>query len=245
MLPKIDVPIYETKLISTGKTIKFRPFLVKEQKLFLISSQSNDINDMVNSVKQVITNCVLDDIDVNNLATFDIEHLFIQMRARSVSEVVNLKYTCNNKIKKDENAEEQPCNNPVGIDLNLLEIHPIKNELHSDKIEITDKVGIVMKYPTFDMMNKLNLENEDFSQILEIIIECIDYIYDENNVYYKKDVTKEELISFIENLEQSNLEKIQKFFDTLPKIKKDIDFKCNKCGYTENIVVEGLASFFV
>jgi rubrerythrin len=102
-----------------------------------------------------------------------------------------------------------------------------------------------MKYPTFDMMNKLNLENEDFSQILEIIIECIDYIYDENNVYYKKDVTKEELISFIENLEQSNLEKIQKFFDTLPKIKKDIDFKCNKCGYTENIVVEGLASFFV
>ena len=245
MLPKIDVPIYETKLISTGKTVKFRPFLVKEQKLFLISSQSNDINDMVNSVKQVITNCVLDDIDVNNLATFDIEHLFIQMRARSVSEVVNLKYTCNNKIKKDENSEEQPCNNPVAIDLNLLDIHPIKNELHSDKIEITDKIGIIMKYPTFDMMNKLNLENEDFSQILEIIIECIDYIYDENNVYYKKDVTKEELISFIENLEQSNLEKIQKFFDTLPKIKKDIDFKCNKCGYTENIVVEGLASFFV
>ena len=98
MLPKIDVPIYETKLISTGKTVKFRPFLVKEQKLFLISSQSDDINDMINSVKQVITNCVLDDVDVDSLATFDIEHLFIQMRARSVGEIVNLKYNCNNSV---------------------------------------------------------------------------------------------------------------------------------------------------
>jgi hypothetical protein len=243
MLPKIDVPIYETKLISTGKTVKFRPFLVKEQKLFLISSQSDDINDMINSVKQVITNCVLDDIDVDSLATFDIEHLFIQMRARSVGEIVNLKYNCNNVIKEGE--EEKACNNQVSVDLNLLEVEPIKNENHTNKIEITDEVGIIMKYPTFDMVNKLNIEGEDFSQIIDVIIECIDYIYDKDNVYYKKDVSKEELLSFIENLQQISLEKIQKFFDTLPKIKKDVHFECKKCGYSEDITVEGLGSFFV
>jgi len=244
MLPKIDVPIYETKLISTGKTVKFRPFLVKEQKLFLISSQSDDINDMINSVKQVITNCVLDDVDVDSLATFDIEHLFIQMRARSVGEIVNLKYNCNNTVK-DDKGEEKNCNNQVSVDLNLLEVEPIKNENHTNKIEITDEVGIIMKYPTFDMVNKLNIEGEDFSQIIDVIIECIDYIYDKDNVYYKKDVSKEELLSFIENLQQSSLEKIQKFFDTLPKIKKDVHFECTKCGYNENITVEGIGSFFV
>jgi hypothetical protein len=244
MLPKIDVPIYETKLISTGKTVKFRPFLVKEQKLFLISSQSDDINDMINSVKQVITNCVLDDVDVDSLATFDIEHLFIQMRARSVGEIVNLKYNCNNTVK-DDKGEEKNCNNQVSVDLNLLEVEPIKNENHTNKIEITDEVGIIMKYPTFDMVNKLNIEGEDFSQIIDVIIECIDYIYDKDNVYYKKDVSKEELLSFIENLQQSSLEKIQKFFDTLPKIKKDVHFECKKCGYSEDITVEGLGSFFV
>ena len=203
MLPKIDVPIYETKLISTGKTVKFRPFLVKEQKLFLISSQSDDINDMINSVKQVITNCVLDDVDVDSLATFDIEHLFIQMRARSVGEIVNLKYNCNNTVK-DDKGEEKNCNNQVSVDLNLLEVEPIKNENHTNKIEITDEVGIIMKYPTFDMVNKLNIEGEDFSQIIDVIIECIDYIYDKDNVYYKKDVSKEELLSFIENLQQNH-----------------------------------------
>lgn len=244
MLPKIDVPIYETKLISTGKTVKFRPFLVKEQKLFLISSQSDDINDMINSVKQVITNCVLDDIDVDSLATFDIEHLFIQMRARSVGEIVNLKYNCNNLVK-DDKGEEKACNNQVSVDLNLLEVEPVKNENHTNKIEITDEVGIIMKYPTFDMVNKLNIEGEDFSQIIDVIIECVDYIYDKDNVYYKKDVSKEELLSFIENLQQSSLEKIQKFFDTLPKIKKEVHFECNKCKYSEDITVEGLGSFFV
>ena len=142
MLPKIDVPIYETKLISTGKTVKFRPFLVKEQKLFLISSQSDDINDMINSVKQVITNCVLDDIDVDSLATFDIEHLFIQMRARSVGEIVNLKYNCNNLVK-DDKGEEKACNNQVSVDLNLLEVEPVKNENHTNKIEIQTRLVLL------------------------------------------------------------------------------------------------------
>jgi hypothetical protein len=244
MLPKIDVPIYETKLISSGKTIRYRPFLVKEQKLFLMAAESEDVKDTINAIKQVINNCVVDEIDVENLPTFDIEHLFIQLRARSINEVVNLAFNCNNKIK-DEKEEEKTCGNMVKFDLNLLEIQPTKNDNHTNKIEITDKLGIVLKYPTFSTVNKLDMNSDDMEQILDVIVNCIDYIYDEEQIYYAKDTTKEELIGFVENMKQSDLEKVQRFFNTLPKIKKDLDFKCNKCGYEENIVVEGIQSFFV
>ena len=244
MLPKIDVPIYETKLVSSGKTIRYRPFLVKEQKLFLMAAESEDVKDTINAIKQVINNCVVDEIDVENLPTFDIEHLFIQLRARSINEVVNLAFNCNNKIK-DEKEEEETCGNMVKFDLNLLEIEPTKNDKHTNKVEITDKLGIVLKYPTFNAVNKLDVNSDDMEQILDVIVNCIEYIYDEDQIYYAKDTTKEELIEFVENMKQSDLEKVQNFFNTLPKIKKDLQFKCNKCGYEENIVVEGIQSFFV
>ena len=243
MLPKIDVPIYETSLISSGQKINFRPFLVKEQKLFLMASQSEDVKDMISSIKQVINNCVLSDIDVYSLSTFYLEYIFLQLRARSVNEIVNLKYNCNNKIKTD-NDEEKECGNVVDFDLNLLEIEPTKFDSHTNKIELSENLGVVMKYPTFNMMDKLNLESNDMDQILEVIINCIDYIYDKDNLYYAKDSTKEELVEFIEGMQQTDLEKIQKFFDTLPKLKKELDFNCNKCGYHEKITVEGIQSFF-
>jgi hypothetical protein len=243
MLPKIDVPIYETSLISSGQKINFRPFLVKEQKLFLMASQSEDVKDMISSIKQVINNCVLSDIDVDSLSTFDLEYIFLQLRARSVNEIVNLKYNCNNKIKNDKD-EEKECGNVVDFDLNLLEIEPTKFDSHTNKIELNENLGVVMKYPTFTMMDKLNLQSNDMDQILDVIINCIDYIYDKDNLYYAKDSTKEELVEFIESMQQTDLEKIQQFFDTLPKLKKELDFNCNKCGYHEKITVEGIQSFF-
>jgi len=244
MLPKIDVPIYETKLISSGKTIRYRPFLVKEQKIFLMASESEDVKDVIGAIKQVINNCVIDDIDVDNLATFDIEYLFIQLRARSVGEIVNLKFNCNNKIK-DDIGGEHTCGNLVKFDLNLLEIQPTLNEEHTSKIEITDKLGLVLKYPTFNAINKLDINSNDINQVLEVIINCIDYIYDDEQLYYAKDASKKELSEFVENLKQSDLEKFQKFFDTLPKIKQQLNFDCDKCGYTEKIDVEGIQNFFV
>jgi hypothetical protein len=244
MLPKIDVPIYETTLISNGMKIKFRPFLVKEQKLFLMASQSDDSKDMIDAIKQVIRNCVLTEIDVDSLPTFDLENLFIQLRARSVNEIVNLSYNCNNKVTNDKN-EEKACGNLVSFDINLLELQAERSPNHTNKIAITDKLGIVMKYPTFNMMEKVDVENNDLSQILEIIVSCIDYIYDEDNLYYAKDATKEELTEFVESMKQTDLEKIQEFFTSLPKLKKDIHFHCDKCGYEENITVEGIQNFFV
>jgi hypothetical protein len=247
MLPKLDVPIFETKLISNNQVIRFRPFLVKEQKLFLMSNETNDTGEMVKTVKQVLKNCVLDEIDVDNLATFDLEYLFLNLRARSVSDVSNLKFTCNNTVKgkaEDGNDEEKKCGNTVEINVNLLEVECIKNPEHVNKIELTDKVGIIMKYPTFSSINIDDLNSEDIEKIVEVIIGCIDYIYDENQVYYAKDTPEKELIEFVENLKQSDLEKVSKFFNTLPKIKKDLDFDCKKCGYKETITLEGMQSFF-
>ena len=244
MLPKIDTPIYETTLISNGKTVRYRPFLVKEQKLFLMASESQDIKDTINAIKQVINNCVIDDIDVEEMATFDIEHLFLQLRARSVDEIVHLSFNCNNTAR-NEKDEDKLCGNLVKFDLNVLEIEPTINSEHTSKIEITDKLGVVMKYPTFNMINKLDAESQTMDQVLDVIVSCIDYIYDEDQVYYAKDSSKKELIEFIENLKQSDLGKIQKFFDTLPKIKKNLDFHCDKCGYEETITIEGVQNFFV
>lgn len=241
MLPKIDTPVYETKLISSGKKVKFRPFLVKEQKLLLMAFESNDTKETINIVKQILNNCLITKVDIDELPSFDIENLFLQLRARSVGESISLKYNCNNIVENDKK-----CNGIVQFDLNLLELEPIKETKHSNKIEITNKLGLVMKYPSFSNINIdiVNEENE-IEKTIELITKCIDYIYDNEQIYYAKDSTKEELIDFVENLQQDDLEKIQNFFLTMPKIKKELNFKCPKCNYEEKLNVEGLQNFFV
>lgn len=237
-LPKLDVPIYETNLISNGKTIKFRPFLVKEQKLFLMATQSDDMGDAIQTIKQVLNNCILtEDINVEDLSTFDLEYLFLQLRSKSVGEVVNLRYTCNNDI-----VGEKKCGGIVKFDLNLQDIKPDTQPNHTNKIQITPKLGIVMKYPTFKMLQQN--KNIDDIDVLEMIVDCVDYIYDENEIYYAKDSTKQELTEFIESMQKEDFEKIEEFFNTMPKLRKDLDFKCPKCGYQEVITIEGIQNFF-
>jgi len=244
MLPKIDVPIYNVKLLSNGKNLRFRPFTVKEEKLFLMANENEDLDNVVDTIKQILNNCVLDDFQIDSLPLFDIEYLFLNIRARSISEVVNLKYKCNNNILDEETKEEKKCNNVVEIDLNILEVEPEKQEGHTNKIEITEKMGVVMKYPSFETIKKFDVENEADS-IIKITVNCIDYVYDSDSIYYAKDSTEEELIEFVESMQAKDLEKIKTFFDTMPKMKRDIDFKCNKCGHEEKIELEGIQNFFV
>jgi DNA-directed RNA polymerase subunit M/transcription elongation factor TFIIS len=244
MLPKIDVPIYNVKLLSTGKNLRFRPFTVKEEKLFLMANESEELNNIIDTIKQILNNCILDEFNIDSLPIFDIEHLFLNIRARSISEVVNLKYKCNNDILDEETKEEKKCNHVVEIDLNILEIEPEKQKGHTNKIEITEKMGVIMKYPNFETLKKFEIENEADS-IIKITVNCIDYVYDSDSIYYAKDSTEEELIEFVESMQAKDLEKIKTFFDTMPKIKKDIDFKCNKCGHEEKIELEGIQNFFV
>ena len=242
MLPKIDTPIYEVKLISNNKVVQFRPFLVKEQKLFLMNTENDDVEATIKVIRQVLKNCVLTDIDIDALPVFDLEYLFMHLRARSVSEVVNLKYRCNNIIK-DEKDEDKDCGSVNDISFSVLEVQPTINEAHTKKFQLTDKVGIIMKYPTFEMMQK-SVGKEDTAIIMDLIYNSIEQVYDEDTVYHMKDSTRDEIIEFVDNLQQKDLENIRKFFDTMPKIQKKLDYKCKKCGYQENITLEGMQSFF-
>ena len=243
MLPKIDVPIYSVNLVSTGKPVRFRPFLVKEQKLFLMASESEDPNEMVSVIRQVLKNCVLDEIDVDSLPTFDLEYLFMNLRARSVEEVVDLRYKCNN-VLKGTNGEEKQCNGVVEFKLNILEVQPTKNPEHKNKIQITENLGICFKYPTFEMLQKYEKMTEN-EMMINILIDCIDYIYDKEEIYYAKDSSKQELEEFVDSLQQKDMEKFKEFFDTMPEIKKDVHFACPKCGYEEDITIKGMQNFFV
>jgi hypothetical protein len=241
-LPKLDVPIYETKLVSNDKVVKFRPFLIKEQKLFLMASQSDDPVEIVNSIKQVLRNCIIsDDVDIDELSSFDLEYLFLNLRAKSVGELVDLSYSCNNTVKNDK-GDDVRCGGLVKFQVNLLEIQPTIQSGHSTKIEINDKLGVVMKYPTFSILSKL--ENVDNVGPVELILACVDYIYDSENIYYAKDFSKEELTEFFDSMQQSDFAKVENFFKTMPRITKTLNFKCGKCGHEEDITLEGVQSFF-
>lgn len=242
MLPKLDVPMYNIKLISTGQEVRIRPFLVKEQKLFLMASETEDSKETINTIRQVLKNCILDEVDVDNLPTFDLEYLFMNLRARSVEEVVNLKYKCNNNVKNDK-GEETVCNGSVEFDVNLLEVTPTTHAEHTNKFQLTEKIGICLKYPTFEMIQKY--EGMDENDIMvNILIDCIEYLFDSEQIYYAKDSTRKELEEFVESMQQKDLEKIKVFFDTMPEIKKEVHFKCPKCGYEEDMVIRGLQNFF-
>lgn len=243
MLPKLDVPIYELTLISSGKKIRFRPFLVKEQKLLLMVAQDEEGKDTINVVKQILKNCIVDEINIDDLPTFDLEYLFLNLRARSVNEIVELKYRCNNLIK-DEKGEEKQCGSLEKFNVELLNIKPTKDPNHNNKISLSEKMGVVMKYPTFEMIAKLEGKTEE-EILMELLVDCIDYVYDEENIYKTKDLPKQEIIEFIDSMQQKDLEKLQNFFETSPKIKHKIDFSCKKCGYKEEIPVEGLQNFFL
>ncbi|HCC73137.1 MAG TPA: baseplate protein [Methylophilaceae bacterium] len=241
-LPKIDVPVYDVKLVSLNKKVKFRPFLVKEQKLLLMASEASNADDTINAIKQILKNCVLSEINIDDLPVFDLEYLFINLRARSVAEVVELKYQCNNTVKDDENNEKK-CGTVNEMNINLLEIQPTSSPNHNKKIQINDNFGIMMKYPTFEIAQKA-IEKNELDAFMELVTSSIDYVFDKENMYYAKDSSKEELVEFIENLQQKDLEKIKNFFDTMPKLKKTIHYKCKKCKYEEDIPLEGLQNFF-
>jgi hypothetical protein len=238
------VPVFSINLISNGKEVKFRPFTVKEEKLFLMANESKDLKTIIDTTKQVLNNCIISEIDVDKLPIFDVEYLFLNIRARSVNEIINLNYKCNNDIKNEDDDETHKCGHTVQIDVNVLDIKPKNDNKVENRIEITDKVGLVMRYPNFNTIKKYDDENQS-EMILKLTVDCIEYIYDGDQIYYAKDTSEEELIEFVENMQTKDLEKIKEYFENMPKISKDLDFKCRKCGYEERITIEGLESFFV
>jgi hypothetical protein len=244
MLPKIDVPLYEITLPLMKKKVKFRPFLVKEEKILLMAAEAAEESAVILAIKQIISNCLVTKIDVDDLPILDFEYLFLHLRARSVGETIDLQYKCNNDIIEGE--ENRKCNHVVKLSFNALEVEPELNGKESNKIELTPKLGLVLKYPTFGGIDTL-IEKKEVTPtdvVVETILSSIDYIYDDESLYYAKDTPREELVDFIDSLTREQFMDITKFFENIPKLTKKLDFKCGKCGYSDAIEVEGIQSFF-
>lgn len=229
-LPKIQTPMFFIKIPSLQKEFKFRPFLVKEEKLLLMAQQSGD-NEEVLALTQIINNCCLDEIDVDKLTTFDVEYIFLKLRSRSVNNIVNLRY----RDTEDDQVYE--------FDLNLDEIEMMYSEDHTNKIQINDEVGIVLKYPSIKVGESVSKASDESDMLNKILINCIDVIYDKEKVYPAKESTEQELIEFIENLDTKSFKKIEKFFTTMPKLYHEIKYK-NSLDHDRTIKLSTLKDFF-
>ena len=238
-LPKIATPSYELELPSTGKTISYRPFLVKEEKLLVIALESEDTKQITNAIKAVIRSCVLTKgIKVESLPTFDIEFLFLNIRGKSVGEDIDVKIIC----PDDEETE-------VTINVNLDDIKVQKSEGHSKQIKLDKDLMMELKYPSLNEFVKSNFDPNDtdrsaMDQSFDLISTCIDKIYNEDEVWAASDCTKKEIKDFLESMNSSQFKQIETFFDTMPKLSHSIKVTNPKTKVESDVVLEGLASFF-
>ena len=235
-LPTINTPTYELEVPSTGETIKYRPFLVKEEKILLIASESGKQTDIINAIKEIATACTFGKLKIGRMPMFDVEYIFLNIRAKSVGEVSELPL-----IAPDDNETR------VVVEVDLSEVKVQETEGHTNKIELTDEMGIYMQYPTVDTFGKSGMTEITASNMLEVISACIGQIYDKKGeeVWEAQDSTKKELIEFIEQLSSKQFGNIHDFFDTMPKLKHTLTVKNPKTKVERDVVLSGLSDFFV
>ena len=235
-LPKINTPTYELEVPSTNEKIKYRPFLVKEEKILLIALESNENNQIIQAVKEIVAMCTFDKIDLGNMPMFDVEYIFLQIRSKSVGETSNLKLLC-----KDDGETY------ADVKIDLGDIKVSVDEEHTNKIELTDEMGMIMTYPTIDSFMNTGISEITSSNMLEVIATCILQIYDKKGeeVFDAKDQTKEELNDFIGQLNTKQFLEVQKFFDTMPKLQHTVMVKNPKTKVESEVVLNGLNDFFV
>ena len=235
-LPKLNVPVYEAILPSTEKVIKYRPFLVKEEKLLLTAQESGD-DAVLPAVKQIIKNCVQGEIDVDNMPLFDIEYLFLRLRAKSVGEEVTLglkPWGC-----PQNNGEL--CKFTTEVAINLEDVKVIKDKKHTSKIMLDDKIGIMMKYPN---ISQVGIKGSDSEMGMNIIKSCIKMIFTEEETYESDSFADKELDEFIDSLNTKQMEKIRDFFNTMPTLKHTVKYTCKTCNEEKETTIQGLNSFF-
>ena len=236
-LPKIATPTYELELPSTGKTIQYRPFLVKEEKLLVIALESEDNKQITTAIKAVLRACVLTKgVKVESLPTFDIEYLFLNIRGKSVGEELDVNIVC-----PDDEVTEVA----IKIDLDDIKIH--RDEKHTNQIKLDDSLMMEMKYPSLDVFIKNNFDFNDKNQMdqsFQLIASCIDKVYSEDEAWATADCTKKEVNEFLESMNSSQFKEIEAFFTTMPKLSHTISVKNPKTKVESEVVLEGLASFF-
>ena len=238
-LPTITTPTYELKMPSTGKKIKYRPFLVKEEKILIIALESKDQNEITNSVKDVLKKCILTrGIKVDDLPTFDIEYIFLNIRAKSIGEDIKLIVTC-----PDDNETEVP------VTIYVDEIKVVKAKEHTTDISLDKNLSLRMKYPSLNQFIENNFETEDEPQTVvnktfKLIADCIDTVFTEEEAWDAKDYTSDERLEFIEQLNSKQYKQVEKFFASMPKLSHTIEITNPNTKKKSSIVLEGLADFF-
>jgi len=228
-LPKLETPTYELILPSSGEKITFRPFLVKEYKILLttLDAENTEINRVV---ADLVNACTFNKLKIDTLANFDVEYIFLNIRAKSIGEITNLLLNCNN------------CDNQISLDLNLTNATVEKSPDHNPRINITDNIIIEMRYPKFEEMISI-YQNFKSDIIVEMLSSCIKAVYTEDKIY--DDYTKEELLEFVNSFSKNQFEMIENFFLTMPKLVQRIEQDCDKCGTHNTMTLEGLQNFFV
>ena len=235
-LPKIEVPTYELTLPSEDKKIKYRPFLVREEKILYIAMETGQNKEMINALKDVVGACTFDVLNVDRLPIFDIEYLFLQIRAKSVSEVTKFRTICPDDGKTYVETE---------VDLTKVEVQVDDEHTNRIMLESERNLGLVLKYPTLKNYDVgRGLDNIEIDKVFNILIDCIDHIFEGDKIYPAKDTSKQELKEFIEGLPQDAFTKIKSFFDTMPKLKHEIEVTNPNTNVTSKIVLTGIADFF-
>lgn len=242
-LPTIETPRYEIKIPSTGVMIEYRPYLVKEEKMLMIAAESKDSKQALKSMKDIIRSCTFDKVNVNKLALFDLEYIFLKLRTKSVGESANVKMKC-------EKCEHYTS---ISIDLDSVEIEFTKpdSENYQDKnIRLTSQVGVILQYINIDKMTKLNLDpqsdTDKLKSLNDLVIASIESVYDSDKVYNSDDCSHEELTKFVDSMNRSQVEKIERFMAGTPKLQKLVTFKCctPECSHQNSVMLTGLQSFF-
>jgi len=234
-LPKVNTPTYELVVPSTDEKVKFRPFLVKEEKILLIAMEAQEQSGILNAVKDIVKSCTFDKFDVNRAPIFDIEYIFLNIRAKSVGEVSTVNLRC-----PDDNETF------VQTEIDLTTVDVQITEGHTNKIELTDEMGIIMQYPTLDSFTD-STTVINASNMLDVIASCVSQIYDKKgeDVYDAKDSTKQEIVDFLESLNSKQFLEIQKFFDTMPKLTHTVNIENPETKVKSDITLTGLNDFFV
>ena len=230
-LPIVEVPKYSVTIPSTGESVVYRPYLVKEEKILMIAMESENQEQVMRAVKEVIAACTFNKINVDTLTVFDMEYVFLKLRSKSVGEVSKIGIKC----------AECSSLNDIEVQLDILEV--TKPEEDSSVVMITDKIGVKLRYPTVKDVNVLS-KYSGTEAAMKTIVACIDNIFDDEKVYPAKDSTPKELEQFVEALNSEQFKKMQKFFETMPSLKHDAKFTCVSCGHQNQLLIKGLANFF-
>lgn len=239
MLPKIDVPTYDMKIPSTGQEITVRPFIVKEEKLLLMAAQSNDPQEIIKTTKQIINNCIISpEVNIDALPFFDIDYLFIALRAKSVGEKISANFVCQNMV------EGQKCGGKFEVDIDIANVELENNDKSKLEIRFNDNLIFNMKYPPYSIMKSLTEDKNILDNKSKIIAACVDRIFMKGQYYTSKDFTTSELYEFIENLTQQQFEKLEDFIMTFPKFYVKAQGHCKKCGRDHSVRYNDFINFF-